>query len=828
VVDVEALLRELSLDEKAALTAGEDFFSTTAIDRLHVPKVRLTDGPNGARGVDAFPGVGGLPSTCTPCASALGATWDPKLVREVGELIAREARDRGCHVLLAPTLNLHRSPLAGRNFECYSEDPLLAGRLGAAYVKGVQSRGVVATVKHFVGNDAEFERMTISSEIDERSLREIYLLPFELAITQAAPLAVMTAYNKLNGRWLTQRREFLIDLLRDEWGFDGIVMTDWFGMTEAASVAAGLDLEMPGPPRVLGPALAEQVGTGAVSTEAIDTAVRRLLEVWDRVGALDEPTPAIAPVPPTESDTALLRRASAQSVVLLANDGTLPLVVSDLHRVAVIGPHASRPRIMGGGAASVVAYPVANFVDALRSTLRADVEVVHERGCEADRNATVLGAEILTASDGFTVEVFDNVEFDGDPVQTEQIDELRLMAVSFLGGRWPEGDFSLRVRGTVTPSESSEFEFALSQAGRARVFLDGELVLDGVTNPPPPGGTDFFGMASQELVTARRLQAEVPVEVVVEYAKVETPIAGFRVGFRTVDIDVLIERAVAAAAGADAAVVVVGTTEEWETETRDRDTLSLPGRQADLIRAVAGVTPRTVVVVNAGAPVDLSWVDDVAAVALCWFGGQEMAPGVVDVLLGAAEPGGRLPTTIPRRLEDNPSHGNFPGEGGTVTYAEGVFMGYRGYEGRQILPQFAFGHGLSYTTFEFGTPDLSAKTLQAAESIRIVVPVTNTGPRAGSEVVQCYVAPVEPRVERPPKELKDFVRVWLEPGESTEVELSLGDRAFAYWATGPGGGWTVDPGRYVLEIGVGSDAIVARCEVDVVQAREDASHEAGT
>jgi beta-glucosidase len=811
VADVESILRDLTLAEKASLTAGEDFFSTAAIGRLGIPKIRLTDGPNGARGTEGFPGIGGDPSTCTPCATALAATWDPRLVEAMGGLIAREARDRGCRVLLAPTLNLHRSPLAGRNFECFSEDPLLAGRLGAAYVRGVQAQGVAATIKHFVGNEAEFERMTISSAVDERTLRELYLLPFEIAIAESEPYAVMTSYNRLNGRWLNQRREFLVDVLRAEWGFDGLVMTDWFASTENTSVTAGLDLEMPGPARSLGSALVAAVESGAVAESDIDAAVRRLLTVWDRVGALAAGTDAIAPVPPTAADRAFLRSAASQSVVLLTNDGTLPLG-RDVRRIAVIGPHASRPRIMGGGAASVVAYPTTSFLAALTDAM-PDVEISHARGCEADRNATVVGTEILTAPDGFDVEVFDGLDHGGAPIQTEHIDELRLMLVNLLGSRWPETDFSVRVRGTVVPSESGAFELALAQAGRARVFIDDAVVLDGYTSPPPPGGSDFFGMASQELTAPLMLTAGVPAEIVVEYARVETMIAGFRVGFRTVAVDHLIGAAVAAAGASDAALVFVGTTEEWEMETRDRDTLDLPNRQLDLIRAVAAANPRTVVVLNAGAPVDVSWVDEVAAVAQCWFGGDEMATGVVDVLLGDAEPGGRLPTTLPRRLEDNPSYGNFPGADGEVRYAEGVFMGYRGYESRDIAPAFAFGHGLSYTTFELAAATLSATSRRTGQSVSISVPVTNTGPRTGSTVVQCYVAPPTAGVPRPPKELKGFARVACEPCETKHVEISLDDRAFAYWATGSG--WTTGPGTYRVGIGTASDAIASWHEVVV-------------
>ena len=309
--------------------------STVAVERLGIPKVHVTDGPNGARG-NALPGMGSDPSACIPCGSALGATWNPALVEELGALVGREARDRGCRGLLAPTVNLHRSPLAGRNFECYSEDPLLSGRLAAGYVRGVQSEGVFATVKHFVGNDAEFERASISSVIDERSLRELYLVPFELAVSEGGALAIMTAYNRLNGRWLTQRAEFLLDILRDEWGFEGLVMTDWFAVTDTkVSLGAGLDLEMPGPARGLGATVVDAVKKGDVDEADLDAAVSRLLGGFDRIGALDGPAPAPDPKAPTPDDVALLRRAAAEATVLLSNDGVLPLAsVGRSHRAA--------------------------------------------------------------------------------------------------------------------------------------------------------------------------------------------------------------------------------------------------------------------------------------------------------------------------------------------------------------------------------------------------------------------------------------------------------------------------------------------------------------
>jgi beta-glucosidase len=838
VVDIEAMLRALTLEEKAELTAGGDMFATAAIERVGIPRVNVTDGPNGARG-QAYPGIAGAPSTCIPCGSALGATWDPELVGRLGALLGKEAVDRGCRGLLAPTVNLHRSPLAGRNFECFSEDPLLSGRLAAAYVRGVQSAGVFATVKHFVCNEAEYERNSMSSVVDDRSLRELYLVPFELAVREGGALAVMTSYNRLNGHWLTEQSGYLLDILRAEWGFEGLVMTDWFAVADSAtSLGAGLDLEMPGPGRALGTGIAALVQEGTVAEGDLDAAVRRLLGGFVRCGILDAPTPPTEPKDPSPADRELIRRAATEATVLLRNDGVLPLDVGSLRRVAVLGDHADMPRIQGGGSARVVERTIVNPVDAIGAALGPGTELAFARGCEVDRSATPLGHSALPAPDGFDVEVYEGLDFAGDAVHRAHLDELRLLVFSAPAQGYPVGDWSMRVRGTVIPNESGRFELALAQSGRARVLVDGAVVLDGFADPPPPGGSDFFGFASQELVGEVEFVAGQPVEVVVEYARIEATLAGVRVGFRTVDTDALLARAVKIAAGADVAVLFVGTTHEWETEGRDRTTLALPGRQDDLVRRVVAVNPRTVVVVNAGAPLELAWADDAAAVLQCWFGGEEMAAAVADILIGGSEPGGRLPTTIPLRLEHSPSHDNFPGENGELRYGEGLFMGYRGFEHRCISPRYPFGHGLGYTRFELGEPRLSAGTFTPGGTLTVSVEVRNVGDRAGSEVVQCYVAPEAPRLPRPPKELKAFARVHLEPGASTVIELRLDDRSFAYWDPGQPDwdqvaarftqispqiaahdrrrpGWQVDPGGYGVLVGRSSADIVGRAWVEV-------------
>jgi beta-glucosidase len=840
VADTDALLQALTLEEKAALTAGDDFLSTVAVDRLGIPKIHVTDGPNGARGL-SFPGLGGPAATAIPCGSAIGATWDPELAERLGAFLGREALDRNCRGLLAPTVNLHRSPLAGRNFECYSEDPLLSGRLAAGYIRGVQSQGVFATVKHFVGNDAEYQRGTMNSVIDERALRELYLVPFELAVREGGVAALMTSYNRLNGKWLTEQPRLLMDVLRDEWGFKGLVMTDWFATTSTAnSLAAGLDLEMPGPGRSLGSTLVAAIKDGQVDEADLDAAVTRLLRGLDGIGALDAPVPPFDPSPPTDDERAMIRGAAAEAIVLLTNDGSLPLELDRLKRVAVIGPNALRPRTMGGGSAAVIPHQTYTLPEVLAGAIGDQIEVVGARGCEIDLTPTVVGRYVLRAADGFVAEVFDSQDFDGEIIARRTLDELRLFVLNALSHEWPEGEWSLRLKGTVVPEESGTFQLALAQAGKTRVWVDGVLVLDGVSSPPPPGGVDFFGQASQDLLAEVEFDAGRPVEVVAEFSRVGDSMAGFRVGFRSLAGDDLLDNAVEVASGADVAIVCVGTSEEWETETRDRPSMQLPGRQDELIRRVVEANPHTIVVVNAGAPVDMSWSDEVSATMQCWFGGQEMAGAIVDVLTGASEPGGRLATTIPVREEHGPSYDNFPGENGELRYGEGVFMGYRGFDHRRITPRFAFGHGLSYTTFELGSPVLSATQLDAGEQLSISVPVTNTGDRAGSQVIQCYVAPPPSRSTRPPKELKAFGKVRLAAGETATVELTLDERSFAYWNPGQADaaevtarshimfitasdsdstdnpvGWQVESGSYEVLIGTSSDAIVVTSVVDV-------------
>lgn len=818
--DVDALLSSLSLDEKASLTAGVDMWTVAGLPDKGVPAVTVTDGPNGARG-SALLGAGRVSALCVPCGSALGATWDPGLVEQVGAALGQEARTKSARVLLAPTVNLPRSPLAGRSFESYSEDPLLTGKVAAGFIRGVQSQGVAATVKHLVANEAEFERTTISSDVDERTLRELYLVPFELAIREGGVLSVMTAYNRLNGTWCAEDRALLTDVLRGDFGFDGVVMTDWFAVADTVPAAhAGLDLQMPGPARFYGPPLAAAVRNGEVPEQALDAIARRWLVLIDRLGAWnDQPCPERAEDRPEHR--ALARRAAAEATVLLRNDGLLPLAGTE--SVALIGPNATRTHIMGGGSAQLRAHRAASVADVLPERWRGQVRV--EQGCFADVSVRPIAIPLQTEfRDGAGASVGETTERDGrliwftDPVE----------------GADPD-DFAFTARGTLPVHDSGPHRFTVTQAGRARLSVDGRVVFDGFVDVPPPG-TALFGLGSQEVEVLVELAAGTSVEVVVDYSSEGSFLLhGVVVGHRPPETGDLMERAVAAAAEADVAVVVVGTSDEWETEGHDRATLHLPGEQDELVRRVCAANPRTVVVVNSGAPVQLDWAHDAAALLQAWFGGQEMADAVTDVLLGEAEPAGRLPVTLPLRIEHTPAHGAFPGANHRVAYTEGVLSGYRWYDTRALPTRYPFGHGGSYTTFSWGDPTVT----DDGDDVVVEVTVTNTGDRPGAEVVQAYVEPPPSRLPRARRELRAFAKLRLAPGERGVARLVLPPRAFAYWDPGssetahlaqrkgdavlvPGDegprpvevpGWYVQGGTYRVHLGRSVEDVVTTVEV---------------
>ncbi|WP_189599064.1 beta-glucosidase family protein [Streptomyces lateritius] len=783
----EAALSKLDLDSKARLLAGQDMWSLPALPEIGLKSLVMSDGPIGVRGVRW---TADDPSIALPSPTALAAAWDPALARRAGRLLAQEARRKGVHVLLAPTVNLHRSPLGGRHFEAYSEDPYLTGAIGTGYVRGVQDGGVGTTVKHFVANDAETDRFTVDNKVAARPLRELYLAPFEAIVTDARPWGVMTAYNQVNGVTMTEHRRLVHDVLRGEWGFDGFNVSDWMAArSTTGDIEGGLDVAMPGPQTVYGEALAAAVRAGEVEESAVDAAVRNVLRLAARVGALDGAPPVVAEPPAPVDGDALAREIAHRGFVLVRNEvrGESPVLPLAAGRtVALIGAAARDARVLGGGSAQVFPAHTVSPLDGLTAALPGGALTFSVGADPSD--------ELAPAGQGFTLRaVCRDAEGAVLGEGTLPGGQIQWIGDDLPAGATHETLASIEVLGTFTPRESGEHSFGTRGLGAFTLTVAGETVYDGVQSMGPE--TDpfeaFFGAPVERAKVA--LTAGETVEVSLLHRLDEAFAAPLpAVMFSLVhlgprrDPDELIAEAVEAARAADTAVVVVATTERVESEGFDRKDLALPGRQDELVRAVAAANPNTVVVVNAGSPVEMPWREDVAAILLSWFPGQEGGAALADVLTGAEEPGGRLPTTWPVALADAPVTEVIPTDG-ELQYTEGVFIGYRAWDKAGVAPAYAFGHGLGYTTWSYDSLE--------ATSQRAAVRLTNTGARTGREVVQIYLAPASDPVERPARWLAGFASVEAGPGESVEVEIPLPRRTFEIWDE-ERNSWSFVPGTY--------------------------------
>ena len=652
--DIQAIIDQMTLEEEAALCTGASAWSTTPVARLDVPELVVSDGPHGVRRQADIHAMAqkSLPATCFPTASSLAATWDVDLLYEMGQALAEEAIALNVDVLLGPGANMKRTPLCGRNFEYFSEDPYLAGEMAASLINGIQSKGVGTSLKHFAANNQEFERFSISAEIDERTLREIYLPAFETAVTKAKPWTVMCAYNKVNGTYASEHTRLLIDILKNEWDFAGFVVSDWGAVHDrVASLKAGLDLEMPGPKQMRVNAVIEAVRDGELDEAVLDEAVRRILRIvylaaqTRKGGEFD-----------AAAHHALAYQVAAEGMVLLKNNGLLPL--RNPQHIAVIGRAAQKAHFQGGGSSHI------------------------------------------------------------NPTQVDvPFNELQKLA------------------------GNAELSYATGY----------------------PEGVDFE--------------------------------------------QGLIDEAVATAKVADVALLYIALPAFKESEGYDRPDLDLTPQQVALIQAVTAVQPNTAVILNNGAPVVVGeWIDGTAAVLEAWMMGQAGGGAIADVLFGHVNPSGKLAETYPVKLADTPAYLNFPGENGAVRYGEGLFIGYRYYDAKEVPTQFPFGYGLSYTTFAYSNPQISATPFKDVDGLTVSVDVTNTGNLAGKEVVQMYVHDQEARLVRPFKELKGFAKVELQPGETKTVTIPLDFRAFAYFDPAYRQ-WVTEDGRFDILIGASAEDI---------------------
>ncbi len=801
---VEALLDQMTLEETVSILAGLNMWNTVPVERVGIPRMRVSDGPAGVRG-SRFDGP---KSMNVPCGTAIAAMWNPALVRELGELLGREMQSKGASVHLAPTVNLHRTPVGGRNFECMSEDPLLTAVTAVEYVRGVQSYGVASCIKHFVGNDTEFERMTIDSQIDERTLREIYLFPFERAVLDAEVMSVMTSYNRINGPYAADSTWLLETVLRGEWGFDGLVISDWFGMHSTVEAAnAGLDLEMPGPTRHRGEQLLQAVERGEVAPGVIRERARNVLNALERTGALDTQ-------PPREEfrddpdDFALIRRAGAAGMVLLKNsDGVLPLAPGDGMSVAVIGPNAANGRIMGGGSAFVNAPHTSHPLDALTDGL-SRVTVAHAPGCNINKKLPELDARHV---DNVVVEYFDSIDkLDSGAVadKTDTTGTFRIMWFTDpLGRRGAGHDFAARFTMGFTPDTTGEWQFGVESVAPVRITLDNELVLD---NSDAPTGGSFFGSGRHEKIATFTVESGRRYELKFELRHTATGmgVGGLNVGAMAPIIGNQIDDAVSLAARSDLSIVVVGTNDDWESEGWDRTDIGLPGDQDRLISEVARVSTRTVVVVNAGSPVAMPWLDEVDAVLYAWFPGQEFGAALVDVLTGRVEPSGRLPVTFPRTLSDTPAAEHHPGRNGVARYLEGRLVGYRWYDTVGREPLFPFGFGLGYAHV-----DITDAATSGTHTVNATL--TNPSGRDGVQVVQVYAHLVDRdglASDEPEQRLVGFARVDVPASATVNAVVPLDRDAYRTWNPTTSR-WEQWKGDVELRVGTSSRHVAHRLPV---------------
>lgn len=788
---VDALLAQLTLQEKIELIGGVNSMFTHAIPRLGVTALKMSDGPLGVHDYG--------PTTAYPAGIALAASWDADLARRVGASMGRDARARGVNIILAPGLNIYRAPMNGRNFEYFGEDPYLASRMAVSVVQGMQSQNVIATIKHFAANNMEYGRNDHSSDVDERTLREIYLPAFEAAVREAHAGAVMDAYNLVNGEHMTQNAHLNKEILKTEWGFDGILMSDW-GATHDGVAAAngGLDLEMPSAVYMTPANLLPAIQQGTVSVATIDDKVRRILRKAIQYGFFDrDQTDPNIPLL-DQRGRELVREEARGSMVLLKNDGNLlPLDKTKLKTIAVIGPDAYPAVIGGGGSSQTQPFNEVSYLEGISNYLGTHVNVLYASD-SAPADEVAAKTEFRTAPDGpagLEAEYFDNQNLEGAPA-LKRVDT----HVNFDWGDGgyatghPPDQFSARWTGYYVPRASSDYTFYVSADDGARLFLDEERVINDWTQH------------SETLDTVtRHLDAGHPYKLKLEYFQAGGSAAA---RFGVIDVkDVLGRQTKPLAARVDAVILCVGFDPSTESEGADR-TFALPGGQDELIRQITGVNKNTILVLTAGGNVNMArWIDRVPAILHAWYPGQEGGTALAQLLFGDFSPSGKLPASFERRWQDNPTfHSYNPQTDKRVTYTEEVFLGYRYYDKSATKPLFSFGFGLSYTRFQYSNLSVSPRQSGSPDSVAVSFDVKNTGTQPGAEIAELYVGDSHSGVPRPVKELKGFDKVFLQPGEKKRINLTLNRRSFSYYDV-KNRQWTADPGDFSILVGSSSTQI---------------------
>ena len=792
---VDSILSQMTQEEKITIIGGVNDFYTRPIPRLGIPALRMSDGPMGVHDY-------GL-TTAYPAGIALAASWDVDLARRVGNAMGKDARARGVHFILAPGMNIYRAPMNARNFEYFGEDPFLAGRIAVSVIKGIQGQRVIATAKHFAGNNSEFARTTLSSDIDERTLREIYLPAFEASVKEGNVGAVMDAYNLVNGIYMTENNHLNNEILKKEWGFDGILMSDW-GATHDGNAAAngGLDLEMPSPSFMNTDALLPALRDGRVSVTTLDDKVRRILRKAIEFGFFDNSqADSNIPLLSQEGRQVALEEARGSMVLLKNSRNMLPLNDSKLKTLAVIGPDAYPVVISGGGSAETKPFNAVSYLEGISNRLGTKAKVLYAVDTPP-LDEVFENSEFVTApggESGLKGEYFSNQELKGAPalVRTDQHVHFDWGEGSFAPDQ-PVDHFSIRWTGYFVPKTTGDYKFFTSADDGVRLYVGDQLAID-----------DWLPHSQTMDTSVRHLDAGHAYKIRLEYFE---DVGSAIVGFGATRAEAYIGRETRAlAAKADAVLICVGFDPKTEGEGFDR-TFQLPGGQDELIRQISAVNKNTIVVLTAGGNVDMTqWIDNVPAVLHAWYPGQEGGTALAQIVFGDYSPSGKLPASFERRPQDNPTfHSYYPEKGEKrVQYSEGVFLGYRHFDRSETKPLFAFGYGLSYTTFDYSKLEVTPPTGNLSEPVSVSFDVKNTGNRAAAEVAELYVGESYASVPRPVKELKAFAKLNLKPGETKRVTLALDRRAFSFYDVKKKD-WSAEPGDFTILVGSSSDNIQLR------------------
>lgn len=808
MTNINKLIQDLTLREKISLMSGFNSWYTNKIDRLGIPSIKMSDGPNGVRGDSNS----GKSSACFPCAISIGSTWDMDLINQLGIALGEEAKVKDVDVLLGPTINIHRHPLGGRHFESFSEDPFLTGKIATEYVKGVQSQDVAACLKHFIGNDTEYERHLVSSNIDEKTLREIYLLPFEMGIKEGNAQVVMSAYNKLNNIYCSSHKELLIDILKDEWGFDGYVVSDWGAALETEENAkGGLDLEMPGPGNVWGDQLFAAVSEGKVEEELIDDKVRRILNIANFSKRFENPTNKPEQSNNSEEHRKLLKKAAASGMVLLKNNDLLPLK-SSVKNLAIIGPNAKEAQIIGGGSASLKPHYQAHPLEAFQNKLGDHTNISYAKGCHTHKFLPRVNEGFMDDKEGFLVEYFEGSNFDENLLVQEHLIGNKFWVFEGFAkdviAKFERPDISVRFSCAYTPDISGQHEFEIFGIGKARLFIDGEELIDNWTETSP--GEAFFSFSSDSKRALVNLIEGTTYQLEIRY-KFEGNFPAIYIGCQAPDKVNLFDEALEVASAADQVILIVGTNSDWETEGNDRSDFNLPVNQNHLIEEVLRVNPNTLVVLNTGSPVKMPWADKAEAIMQTWFAGQEFGNALVDIITGEINPSGRLPTSFPKNIEDTPAFNSYPGKDLQMNYDEKLLVGYRWYDKKNIKTLFPFGHGLSYTNFEYSDLEVDVRATNMASC---KFSVRNTGQVAGIETAQCYVSFKTIDDSEPEKTLQGFSKIALNPNDESSIEINLNSRNFSSWNVAKRS-WEVRAGSYEILIGSSAENILLQTTINL-------------